>query len=209
MFWRKSGLYSTYEQKCSDQRSISIYYLMATTPRLMWGPTWVICVHSVCSITREQLVLITCQWRLADIGFMKNIKGGQKWSKGDKMLNMAKFWKHTFYHIRQLETLQRIWCWRRSNILIWNVETKNDWTANDFSLINDVQQSQYLKGHLSRQSRFERSCPKTGRSTKSFNVENVKVPHVGHVFAESVDKPPARPVFAERSFWRDFETFLL
>ena len=69
-----------------------------------------------------------------------------------------------------------------------------------FSLFNDVHQSQYLKGHLSRQSRFERSCPETGRSTKSFNVENVKVPHVGHIFVESVDKSPARQVFAERSF---------
>ena len=51
------------KQICSDKRSISIYYLMASTPRHMWGPTWVICVHSLCSITititKEQLVLIT------------------------------------------------------------------------------------------------------------------------------------------------------
>lgn len=33
---------------------------MATTPRLMLGPMWVVYVHSLCcTITREQLVLIT------------------------------------------------------------------------------------------------------------------------------------------------------
>ena len=67
-----------------------------------------------------------------------------------------------------------------------------------FSLFsNDVHQSQYLKGHLSRQSCH---VQKQEEVQNPLNVENVKVPHVGHVFAESVDKPPARPVFAERSF---------
>ena len=32
---------------------------MDTTPRLMLGLTWVICVHSLCNITSQQLVLIS------------------------------------------------------------------------------------------------------------------------------------------------------
>ena len=78
MFWRKSGLYSTYEQKCSDQRSISIYYLMATTPRLMWGPTWVICVHSLCTIYKRTTRVnnnVSGVWLILD---------SWKTSKGDK-----------------------------------------------------------------------------------------------------------------------------
>ena len=133
MFWRKSGLYSTYEQKCSDQRSISIYYLMATTPRLMWGPTWVICVHSLCTITREQLVLITMSVAFGWYWIHEKLQRGTKMIKGRQNVKHGEILKT---HILPYSTIgnsaKHLVLKTFKYSFMRNVDKKNDWTATDF-----------------------------------------------------------------------------